>query len=106
VETPESGSIIKSNARGGVKSNKMKELASVRVNLIKTLINDEFEHTPEIVLVLSKPSYRHVDVDNIISERKVSAVRFSTNINGLKNLKQFLESLINDIEKMNEDGQK
>lgn len=84
----------------------MKQLMGLRVNLIQTIDPESGakELTPQIVMVLTKTKYvqNGADITDIIPSYTNKAVRFATNLQGLENLKAFVEALITDIKQMQE----
>lgn len=78
----------------------------LRVNLLQTIDPEsgKKELTPQIVMVLTKTKYvqNGADITDIVPAYTNKAVRFSTNLQGLENLKIFVEALITDIKQMQE----
>lgn len=84
----------------------MKNLMGLRVNLLEAIDPEtgKKEYTPQIVMILLRTKYvqNGTDLNDIVPIVKSKAVRFSTNLQGLENLKDFVDGLITEIKQMQE----
>jgi hypothetical protein len=84
----------------------MKNLMGLRVNLLHTIDPEtgKNEYTPQIVMILLRTKYVQNGSDSIdiVPVCKTKTVRFATNLQGLENLKTFVDGLITEIKQIQE----
>jgi hypothetical protein len=74
----------------------MKQLSSILTNVYYLKEKDKYERLRELIFLVDKANYIYSNEGDIIRERSIEQVRFSTNENGIGRLIEVLQKIKDD----------